>query len=483
MSHMNLSKLADTKTVEPKPLSQSFALSGSQQKEKLETSTIVQWANNMMSIPNESITKGIEPENTSLMLSRFGLKNAEDVIRFLKSPAGETVRTELIEHLVKEEEIKEEQKFQDIEHSYLMQRIRIFLILLIVAEETKAADFIKELTTQQNEKSLKDSEKIIKDNAASSSDEARRKEFAKTIEHYNQAISGVDKKIQENQLEEQKLQAKTEQLKEQGQQIKNKYAEFNKGLDELGQESEDLDKMSKQDLEQKIKKLQENLDIQSAQMIEEPDDKKRMELKDQYNTNVMKLGEYRDRLDIKNGNKYYVDANGETVDSAEKAEYLLPKEQKIVVENGTTFLLKQGESLENMSAEDKEKAHQNFERSKPQFQIVKKLVESNKNIEDNIYKGEVDKHSHLVDNNKKELLQLQQLAKSLLSGKTKVEDAMKQLDPAHASSKQQIAVSKMNDTKPHSDPFDELEKYNKKQKDMTESLSDSPSESKNVQLT
>lgn len=418
--------------------------------DNMTASSVFEWGQSFLSNQVESSNKA-ELGASSAELSHFGLQNSEHVIRFLKTPEGKAVRTEIVNRIIEEQHIKEEQQAQAIEHSHLMHRVKVFLILLLVADETKAADIIKELTAQQNEKSLKEAEKAIKDGAAISS----KNDLEKTISNYDTAISDVDNKIQNNHVEKQQLEAAADKLKVQEQDIANKYAKFNEGLDELEKEASSLDSMSKEALQQKIKELDQDInDKQTTIMMDDNiTDNARKILQNENNQSIAKLGAYKDLLAVKEGTKYYATADGKQVTSIAEADYILPSTQKIVVEGEKTYLLKQGQTLENMTSEDKENAANAFEKAKPELQSVKGLVNSNKTMEDEAHKERVQMNTILLAENKVDSIKLQQLRNGLEIRKAEMVNRLNNLDSP--------ALNKMPDQKNESHPFDNLQKKSK----------------------
>jgi hypothetical protein len=101
----------------------------------------------------------------------------------------------------------------------------------------------------------------------------------------------------------------------------------------------------------------------------------------QLKLNELKLEVLRDLSDIQNGDKFYVDAEGNPVHppkDIKQAELVLSKGQKVVVKDGTGYLLKMGQEFDSLTQDEKETAKNSYQEARHYMKQFKVLVAMHK---------------------------------------------------------------------------------------------------------
>lgn len=390
-------------------------------------------------------------------LSRYGLKTPAEVIAFLKSPAGETVRTEILQHIQEELFQKEEQKTQAIEHNRLMHRLLAFFFLLLMSKESDAAEYIKTLTEQANTNTLKEAKKAI---AASAPLSAAQQEITQVIKHYETAIMQIDTQLSQVTKQKNTLLAKGQQLTVQQQQIAQKYSTYAASINHfattgqqanINQISQQMNNLNEQrnginheiimlratgtqenemratallndqiTLDRQITQLRDDMPNKITEEIErltgvinekvetmtnllatgnETDEIQAKALVNEQNAINLQIAMLHDLRDTFTGRKYFMDAEGNSVDSIEKAYLVIEKNQKIVKDNGKFYLLKPHQEWDDVkkSQTDLNEANLRYEDEKPKLMGVKQVVERNQTLEEGFINEQ-------IDSNKEQLL-------------------------------------------------------------------------------
>lgn len=417
------------------------------------------------SVLNQSNKNAIPHKNTeaprslnasTAELSRYGLKTPAEVIAFLKSPAGETVRTEILQHIQEELFQKEEQKAQAIEHNRLMHRLLAFFFLLLMSKESDAAEYIKTLTEQANTNTLKEAKKAM---AASAPLSAAQQEITQVIKHYETAIMQIDTQLSQVTKQKNTLLAKGQQLAVQQQQIAQKYNTYaasinhfvTTGQANINHISQQMNHLSEQrnginheiimlratgtqenemratallreqvSLDRQITQLRDDMPNKIMEEIErltgvinekvetvanllttgnETDEIQAMALVNEQNAINLQIAMLHDLRDTFTGRKYFMDAEGNSVDSIEKAYLVLEKNQKIVKDNGKFYLLEPHQEWDDVKESQTalNEANLRYEDEKPKLMGVKQVVERNQTLEEGFINEQ-------IDSNKEQLL-------------------------------------------------------------------------------
>lgn len=199
--------LESVKTKEKEPVVEKMRVEDSKKEDKLSMPTTKK-----ESQPNEpakpfktSFEKWIESslldpqakedKGSTINLGREGLKNASQVKKFLLSPAGKDVIAELGAQMALQRNINLQNQQDRMEHELFKRRLMAALFLWYLSKKSHAAEKVKEIIREYNEKAIKNAEKASKPSQQSTSSTSQAdKEIQKMLDEYEQAI----KRAQEN---------------------------------------------------------------------------------------------------------------------------------------------------------------------------------------------------------------------------------------------------------------------------------------------
>jgi len=375
-------------------------------------------------------------------LSRFGLKNANDVIYFLNSHAGKEVRAEIGAELALISAIEEERRIELQDKNLFRRRLLAFLIFSLIAyRKAHARDQMNAVQEQINKKIHNNSNK---------------KKTSKTTS-YNQAkldiLAGYEAEIEilahEREIvqrESQELQKEIENHKKKLADLEYKHSIYDNVLDELHMNMDYLENklainapapLTKEQYLEKEKAMKE-LEAQISGLLNEIGKKvekvshfltKGEHEKAQKTTYKLhglnfKTEFLKDLMELALGNKHLFDANGEKTNSLSDAKFILKPEKKIVQHEGQLYLINDNEDIHKLSLEQKKEAADRFKNSKPEVTCIHKMVQENKQIELQQHKQKVkileERHKQNTEHEKFINSQLKQLRKA----KTTSEDLL-----------------------------------------------------------
>ncbi|MDP3267732.1 MAG: hypothetical protein Q8M40_01655 [Legionella sp.] len=413
-------------------------------EEKMESpaNSLDQWAKSIF-----------EPERNNLdapttaELSRFGLKTPQDVIRFLRSPAGETVIAEMGAQLAEEKALEKRQQLMHLEHSLLIHRLLALLFLWYLNKETHASEQIRDLIQQQNQRAIENAGSQPSSRPSSNDNRVTLRE---TIANYERALQAVDTRRAALQQEQEELKKEESRLTEQGKSLEEKYDTFEEAINDFEQPEEE--ELTEVEIDERISKLTEEMNAQVEKLFEiEEENAETLAFKNAHNALNLKLANYHDRKAVMNGEKIYVDEEGQMVTSFKKAAFIfnikqkdetivrikddmfllksgqdsnlinsnpgLAKRQyemarqnttKVIKENDKLYLLKPGQDWNSVkeSLELMHQAQKEYEHTKQDLMTVKKIIHYHKDAEHSMHDEKVVTVRSKVANNIEELRSL-----------------------------------------------------------------------------
>lgn len=348
---------------------------------------------------SEELSK--EDFRPTVNLGRFGLKTPEQVKKFLHSPAGEATIGEIGAHLALEKAIEEEQRMAQQEHRLLMSKIQALLFLWYLNKESNAAEKIKEIVIQQNEKAIEHAKSTGSETQTSSTTSQSIKDLEDTIANYSKAIEAIQNK-------EKVLDQKMKKLENEAAHIEIKYDIYESNLLDFEQQLDEQPNLTPEQIAAKINNLKEQMDAHVSEVDRllrgGQDDAARSLLHILTGLNLQ-AASLHDMLSVHNKQKYFANEHGEEVSSIKDAQYTLDRSQKLIKdEDGKLHLIKSDENWEDIkrSPEAKEAAHQAFNQLKqnPEAMSVKKVVQHNKVLENQMNTEEVKEVSKLQKDSK-----------------------------------------------------------------------------------
>lgn len=340
----------------------------------LTSSQLVKWVQEQAQGSAKSKT-GIVQSSSSL--GRFGLKNAEDVIHFLNSPAGQSTKTEIAAELALIAEIKEERQFELMEKQRLQRRIMAFLFLSMLAKREANAKGMNDQLTQRLKKILskKPSTKTLSGPQKSPYQQA----LNDILETYDDQINYLQKEHQSFEQEEQLLKDELSKHEDQLSDFSEKEAIYTDALDKF----DDIEKDSGdsvENLETHLASLQEKIN-EKAESMNEPilEDNGKETQKGFYELHALRFEAafVGDLIAVQKGEKSLCDADGNNIDSCSKAHFIIPTHQKIVKHDEQYYLLRADQDIHTLSQEEKADAAKQYESSRPEILSVKRQVVDN----------------------------------------------------------------------------------------------------------
>lgn len=330
-------------------------------------------------------------------VGRFGLKDPYDVITFLKSPAGESVLCLIEEELEIIAAQKEERQFEIREEEARNRRIYAFLLMGLLYDKKAEAKELYHRIQEQIDKTLNDLDNPLKDDknpTEAAYDHQRLLE--NELAAYDAASSAVGEKLQTKLSESEKLEAEMAAWEKENALITSKYKTYDNHLDSLQQEltkygdlsdQKLLNKIDLQGIENNIKQLTQQLDKDAKEiglLLEsgnENDEGKANELIQKSNARNLQVATLKDMLSVVKGEHYLAKSDGSKATSFTDAEYIVPKDKKIIKDGDHYYLLKTNQNINELTHEDKKQAAKDYKSVKHDLINVKNLVSHNKKLE------------------------------------------------------------------------------------------------------
>ncbi|KTD48278.1 hypothetical protein [Legionella quateirensis] len=330
-----------------------------------------------------------EDYRPTINLGRFGLKTPEDVKKFLHSPAGEAVIGEIGAEIALEKAIEEERQFEQQQQRLLMSRIQALLFLWFLDKKAHASDKIKEIVMQQNEQAIERAKTPVPETKSAAID--------KSIKSVDTSLANYSSALEKIEAKEKVLDQKMEQLEAEKSLMEEKYNIFDYNMNIFEQSLDDNPDLSPEEIQQKLIDLDAQaiaLDDEIQKLIEMDRDEEAYALREVWKGLSSQVGAYNDMLDVHRNEKYYVNADGDTVSSPKEAELTLNANQKLVKdENGQLHLIKSTDDWEKIKEDPEAKAaaRKGYEAIKqnPDAMSVKKLIQHNKGLENDFHSQRV----------------------------------------------------------------------------------------------
>jgi effector protein LidA len=399
--------------------------------------TLDQWlADAETSIQSSAKPKILEEDVEGLavrLLSYYGLQNSTDVIAFLHSPAGETV-LEMIEEEIAEMAVMQQQAMEEnLEAIRLEQRIKVFLLLaLIYREDAKAErirDFIRELI-----------HKHASEGNQASKTSVQTEVFAESTRAYEQSEEALEDTLKNKFDESDKLEKALELLQRDETVLVEKYQTFDEQIDdafhEISELPEDNDtKIAR--IEERISQLSTAIDTENDEISalldsgEEEAARARLQTNNARNIHVAVL---KDLLSVIKQEKIMLkrneDGSLEPAKSFHDVDFIVPSEYKIVNKEGKMLLLRTGQSENQLSPEEIDKAERSYQKRLAEMTGVKALITQNQGLETTAFQAKKEplvRHSETLQ---QEILLLTNQLTQIQAAKANANEAMSLSRPA-----------------------------------------------------
>lgn len=344
-------------------------------------------------------------ELTSINLSRYGLRNYDDLRKFLLTPAGETVIHEIAKKITLEKINEEERQQQIQEQIMLEERKRALLFHWLLSEEAEAKKAQDELIELQNEQLQNE-----KQNAQQKTSEpTSNKGLQDTLKGYDNAIKAHQHHHKELAKNEKTLNEKLKGLTKEKEAITKKYDTYNKGFESFDN-----------------KQYEQYNDAALSKEIDKLEAQKKSKPSEQNEINLQGLHEIRGK---QRGEKIFVDANGNTEGVKHKdAAFVLSKAkgQTLVKHNDQFHLLERGENWADVVKDpDKMKqAQARFEHAKPDIMSVRNKIQHAAKQELALNATQTEETQKKLSENKAEQLMVKNQISSLQSARANAHKTM-----------------------------------------------------------
>ncbi|ETO93593.1 hypothetical protein [Legionella oakridgensis] len=397
---------------------------------ELTASGLEQWFARIEAGIRESAAKKAEnreaektsPDLIARYASQYGFKNPNDLIDFLKSPAGETTQevigAEIAEAIALQEELQQQLRDEEIRR----HRLIALLLFYFMSKRDAKAQELRERIQEDIDKLLKEEIAIEKANQAMSAapataaaDYERAKlDYLNSLEELKELNKGMDALI-----------AKTEKIALRYLKYQNSAKEAENNINDLlnGRDFHTLSEEEKLPLHAKIDDqlaaLTKKMDINARQIQKLVDlgsmhdgvvdathvrqglaeeeflgtpllEVARAKIEDSTADNLH-VATLKDLKSVLNGDKVFCNRSGSPVTSLDEAELVLPKdmarmlreEKKQIVEyEGKYYLIKQGQDVKDLSVDEKHAAYEACKSLRPQERAtVKHLIQHNNGLE------------------------------------------------------------------------------------------------------
>ncbi|KTD83019.1 hypothetical protein [Legionella waltersii] len=407
----------------------------------------------------------------AIKIGTTGFQNAEVLRQFMLSNVGQVFLNENRRQFDEKLFIQNQLKIDAIESELFKQIILGALLRAYMNGEDAKAEKIRRYAIELNHQILSENQAVISANHTPKPDDAPRGP-SEGLMSTLQILEGIQNNIEEREKLEQKLAL----AQHQQQLMLAKHDQFNQAMaifDTQDGHLDGLDVFATRDLDRRVQwytkdskwitdRLQDGVseklyvdangktvtDLKKAELVlskgkkvvvndgvgyilkdsQELDDLTEHEKKAAKNSyrevqqytrqlklNELKLEVLRDLIDVLNGDKFYVDAEGKPVQppkDIKQAELVLAKGQKVVVKDGKGYLLKAGQEFDSLTQDEKETANNSYQEAQHYMKQFKVLVAMHKReieldlgatdlailIEDHAMKAPKGHHGGLDDN-------------------------------------------------------------------------------------
>lgn len=311
-----------------------------------------------------------EDKGSTINLGREGLKNASQVKKFLLSPAGKDVIAELGAQMALQRNINLQNQQDRMEHELFKRRLMAALFLWYLSKKSHAAEKVKEIIREYNEKAIKNAEKASKPSQQSTPSTSQAdKEIQKMLDEYEQAI----KRAQENIKKGEELEKKLDKLERQGKDLEDKYKTYEENLEGFEKLLTDSEELSLSEINEKMKAFSKDSEKLTQLMEKHKGDEKTVQsLQREHHDIKAKLANLQVLHDAHTGKKSYVNEKGNPVSSLKDAHLAINKDQEVVEHKGQFYLLQKGQwdAIKNDPAA-LEKAQKDYSQSKHDLATIK----------------------------------------------------------------------------------------------------------------
>ncbi len=336
---------------------------------------------------NEQVTPENSVELSNQLLSRSGLKTAQQVIQFLKSPKGlltiALINDELAEIAALED---------DIQHQILKEQLEkkcffaLFLLGLMHKRKAHAHHVLDENAAQQREHKLhEDKQKAIAEEEAVAALQTLEPD-QNDRDTYKAESTEIEKALLLKLLEAKILGEQLQDLQAQYRETIKKYAAYQDLIGAIhGQFNENT---ATETIQSKIEELTKEINQhqETLKSEDQTDMPHLIALRETIFGLNLQVTTLQDLKAVKNQAKVLYNKDYERVSSFADAEFILPTTLKFVKKDNKNYLIPSNQSLEDMSIADQTAAEEKFKQLKPEHKM------SAKNLVQHYLGKEIERH-------------------------------------------------------------------------------------------
>lgn len=309
-------------------------------------------------------------QDIDAFVGTFGFTGPVVSERFNKSITGTKVTNELLEEKREQLEAQEDAAAQ-------LARLRELKLLVLIAA------FIWGVAHAENMEKYREAwaeeVKKVTDPKEVSAPATRAAATAATTSSYSIPVTPLSRE---------ELRERIQDVEKRKDESKKRYEEHEKKLEEADAIADDI--VNREDINQdgKVKLLEEKIDeIQSSvdedmQSLDDHltrdwarDDAAQYEATTQRLNSItgkhLQMAELQQVVEVTKGEKTFYDKDGKALTSSHDAEYLVPKDQKLVKDQDRMYLLSQDKDLKDLPEAHRDEAHKAFLSEEPKLLTVK----------------------------------------------------------------------------------------------------------------
>ena len=371
-------------------IKQSLLLQDTNEKDiELKATQLEQWfAAAELSLRPESTLAEADtnlPKLANQILNYFGFQTSQDVIEYLKSPAGK-ITTALIQKELAEEEAMDRRVMQNVllERRQYLRRLS-FLLLGLLHKREVHAHMLNEETQRANDKRRQTEEQLAKQRRATIPSPTDHAYLYRTLAAYTEATDALEVTLGKKFIECSLIEKALAHIELMIKFVTKKYAQYNDHLDAA---YNDIDQWTLHvpiaTVEQKIQVLTTELHLDTAEISklldagDEAAAREKMELSNARNLYISTL---LDMLSVIDGRKFMYTEFGERTLNFREAHFIIAQQKKILHKNGRYYLLESSQDSESLSEEDKATGERAYLRLRPEIMGVRQLIQHNQGLE------------------------------------------------------------------------------------------------------
>lgn len=348
----------------------------------------------------QSIVSPKQDPSSALNLSHFGLKSAQDIITFMKTPLGKSTIAEQNEKIAIKKAQIEEQMIQQREHQRHMHRLKAFLFLWFVGKKAHSADMIKEINRLVQEKLLHKKPYEKQDSYDSKARMAQNEALLEAINYYEKALHTLDEQEKLTKAEEVFLEQLLSVLDLQQVELLLKHQIYKNSLTKF--EHLETDQVNKPELDKHLDDLTTKIAAHAEKVSHAiaSEDKDATHLMHHHHGLNLEMAALKEIIDIHLGAKRYVDDQGQAVTSFKKAHFILQLDQKIIKHDNKYYLLDANQDWSTMSQQDKQQARLDYKSNKHDLMCIKQQLVYNEAKEKKALDGQIEETKTKLEDNK-----------------------------------------------------------------------------------